>query len=53
MLGYELKDFQEMKEALYRAKVYLPQNESNDAIRAGLEKVDDFLDGLDSEGYFD
>jgi len=53
MLGYEAKDFQEMKEALYRAKVYLPQNESNDVIRAGLDKIDDFIDGLEAEGHFE
>ena len=53
MLGYELKDLEEMRDAIYRATVYLPPNESNDATRAGLHKAADLLAGLWSEGYFD
>lgn len=53
MLGYEAKDLEEMRDAVYRATVYLPPNESNDNTRAGLHKVADLLAGLNAEGYFD
>lgn len=53
MLGYELEDIEEMKDAIYRASTYLPLNESNDATRAGLNKATDLLNGLWAEGYFD
>ena len=53
MLGYEAKDLEEMRDAVYRASVYLPPNESNDITREGLNKVADFLGGLWAEGYFD
>lgn len=53
MLGYELKDLEEMRDAVYRASVYLPPNESNDITREGLNKVADFLAGLAAEGHFE
>ena len=53
MLGYELKDLDQMRDAIYLATIYLPPNESYDEVRAGLHKVADFLGGLWAEGYFD
>jgi hypothetical protein len=53
MLGYELTDTDHMREAIYRAKIYLPPNEDNDYVRAGLEKAEDLINGLLAEGHFD
>lgn len=51
MLGYTVKDVEEMLSALDIASSYLPQNTSNEETSANLDKVGDLLEGLLSEGH--
>lgn len=51
MLGYELSDLDEMIRSVGLARKSVDSNQNR--IIEGLEKAEDFLQGLWAEGYFD
>ena len=58
MLGYTVKDLEEMTNSIHDAKLYYLLREDleqgdEDSIVDGLLKTMDFLQGLWAEGYFD
>jgi len=57
MLGYEMADINEMIHSVHDAKLYYIRTVSNlvdqKILVDGLQKTNDFLQGLWAEGYFD
>ena len=53
MLGYTLDDLDKMTACVNLSQHYIPDNSSNDELRAGLEMASTFLQGLWAEGYFE
>lgn len=58
MLGYSLKDLEEMVNAVHDAKLFYITNDEDEYVKdsemvKGLLKTVDFLQGLWAEGYFD